>query len=146
MPNTTLGYPYPAGGDATDVPGDVADLAAAVDASPGIASLTGAAITALSAPLKRAGRTVWNQTTQRLNVLDGTNALPLAWLSEVVSKIDQTIVDAKGDLIAGTAADTVARLPVGANGTQLTADSTAATGMAWKVVDNGLNPFLLMGA
>jgi hypothetical protein len=40
-------------------------------------------------------------------------------------------VDAKGDLIAATAADTVSRLAVGANGTILTADSAEATGMKW---------------
>jgi len=45
--------------------------------------------------------------------------------------IPDAIVDAKGDLIAATAADTVARLAVGTNGTVLTADSTAATGLAW---------------
>jgi hypothetical protein len=45
--------------------------------------------------------------------------------------IAKTIVDAKGDIIAATAADTVARLAVGANDTVLTADSTAATGMKW---------------
>jgi phage-related tail fiber protein len=45
--------------------------------------------------------------------------------------INPTIVDAKGDLIAATAADTVSRLAVGANNTVLTADSTAATGMKW---------------
>lgn len=84
MANTTLGYPYPAGGSATDVPGDVAALAAAVDASPGVSSLTGAAIAALSAPLKRAGRVVWNSTTSRLNVLDGATAVALAFLQDVV--------------------------------------------------------------
>jgi len=45
--------------------------------------------------------------------------------------IAKTIVDAKGDIIAATAADTVARLAVGANDTVLTADSTAATGLKW---------------
>lgn len=45
--------------------------------------------------------------------------------------IAKTIVDAKGDLIAATAADTVSRIGVGANGTLLSADSTAATGLAW---------------
>ena len=43
----------------------------------------------------------------------------------------KSIVDAKGDLIAATAADTVSRLAVGTNGQVLTADSTAATGMKW---------------
>ena len=42
-----------------------------------------------------------------------------------------TAIDAKGDLVAGTGADTFSRLAVGANGTVLTADSAEATGMKW---------------
>lgn len=42
-----------------------------------------------------------------------------------------TAIDAKGDLIAGTGADAFSRLAVGTNGQILTADSTAATGLAW---------------
>jgi hypothetical protein len=42
-----------------------------------------------------------------------------------------TAIDAKGDLVAGTAADTFSRLAVGTNGQVLTADSTAATGIKW---------------
>lgn len=45
--------------------------------------------------------------------------------------IAKTVVDAKGDLIAATAADTVDRLAVGANDTVLTADSSTATGLKW---------------
>lgn len=40
-------------------------------------------------------------------------------------------VDAKGDLLAGTANDTIARLAVGSNGQFLTADSSTASGLAW---------------
>lgn len=40
-------------------------------------------------------------------------------------------VDAKGDLLVGTAADTLARLPVGTNGQVLTAASGEATGLDW---------------
>jgi hypothetical protein len=45
--------------------------------------------------------------------------------------IQPTIVDAKGDIIAASAADTPARLAVGANDTVLTADSAEATGLKW---------------
>jgi hypothetical protein len=52
-------------------------------------------------------------------------------LPSIEGGIQPTIVDAKGDLIAATAADTPARLAVGANDTVLTADSAEATGLKW---------------
>jgi hypothetical protein len=45
--------------------------------------------------------------------------------------IQPTIFDAKADLLTATAADTPARLAVGANGTVLTAASGEATGLQW---------------
>jgi len=51
--------------------------------------------------------------------------------------IAKTIVDAKGDIIAATAADTVSRLAVGANDTVLTADSSTATGLKWATAASG---------
>jgi len=42
-----------------------------------------------------------------------------------------TILDAKGDLISATAADTPARLAVGTNGQYLTANSSTSTGLEW---------------
>jgi hypothetical protein len=48
-----------------------------------------------------------------------------------------TAIDAKGDLIGGTGADTFARLAVGANDTVLTADSSTATGLKWAAPAGG---------
>jgi hypothetical protein len=45
--------------------------------------------------------------------------------------IAKATVDAKGDLIAGTADNTVSRLAVGADNAVLTADSSTATGLKW---------------
>lgn len=48
-----------------------------------------------------------------------------------------TAIDAKGDLIAGTAADAFSRLAVGSNNTVLTADSSTATGLKWAAPSGG---------
>jgi hypothetical protein len=45
----------------------------------------------------------------------------------------KSLIDAKGDLIVGTASDTTGRLAVGANGSIPVADSAATTGIAWRV-------------
>jgi hypothetical protein len=64
-------------------------------------------------------------------------------LPSIEGGIQPTIVDAKGDLITATAADTPARIAVGANDTVLTADSTTATGLKWATVAAGANWTLL---
>jgi len=58
-------------------------------------------------------------------------------LPSIEGGIQPTIVDAKGDLITATAADTPARIAVGANDTVLTADSTTATGLKWATPASG---------
>lgn len=45
--------------------------------------------------------------------------------------VSKTIIDAKGDLIAGTAADTVGRLAVGSPGYILSTNTGTATGLEW---------------
>jgi hypothetical protein len=78
-----------------------------------------------------------------LGYVDGvTSAIQTQIDSKIgsASAINPTIVDAKGDIIAATAADTVARLAVGANDTILTADSTTATGLKWAAPAGGAMP------
>jgi hypothetical protein len=55
----------------------------------------------------------------------------------MATMVPKSIVDAKGDLIGATAADTPARLGVGTNGQVLTADSTTATGLKWATAAGG---------
>lgn len=76
-------------------------------------------------------------TGQVLSKASGTD-LDFTWVAQDDSNaIQNAIVDAKGDLIAATGADTPARLPVGTNGQILTADSTASTGLAWATPAGG---------
>ena len=56
----------------------------------------------------------------------------------MATMIPKTLVDAKGDLIAATAADTVARLASsGVNDQVLTIDTSTATGLKWAAVSAG---------
>jgi hypothetical protein len=50
---------------------------------------------------------------------------------DLANVISPTLFDAKGDLLAGTGADTVGKLTVGTNGQYLSADSATATGLSW---------------
>ena len=84
--------------------------------------------------LANAGTALTTVSATELGYLDGVTS---AVQTQINSKIGQstainpTIVDAKGDIIAASASDTVARLAVGSNDTVLTADSSTATGLKW---------------
>ena len=74
-----------------------------------------------------------------LSYLKDTNAVEVyngsAWVaSDDPNAIQNTIVDAKGDLITATAADTPARLAAGNNGETLVADSSTSTGLRYSAL------------
>jgi hypothetical protein len=69
-------------------------------------------------------------TTDQVLAKNSNTDLDFKWVSDATG-IQATIFDAKGDLIAASAADTAARLAVGANGTYLSADSAETTGLKW---------------
>ena len=63
----------------------------------------------------------------------------------IASVINNSLVDAKGDVLTATADNTPARLAVGANDTVLTADSSAATGLKWATPVSGSMTSLATG-
>jgi hypothetical protein len=106
MPVTPkLAIPYPALPDPADVPTDTGELATRIDDVAGVPN--------------------------GLATLDGAGLVPTSQLPVDPASISPTIVDAKGDVIGATGADTPARIPVGANGEVLTADNAQALGLKW---------------
>jgi hypothetical protein len=86
--------------------------------------------------------------TTDYNATNGTSITGLAALTsgdilevvtftafELANVLEPTLFDAKGDLLAGTGADTVGKLTVGSNNTVLVADSSTATGLKWSAYD-----------
>lgn len=62
---------------------------------------------------------------------DAGDTITIAAATSGASGIPGSIIDAKGDLIGGTANDTPGRLAVGANGLALVANSANTTGLGW---------------
>jgi len=89
---------------------------------------------------------VQTQINAKQAVVSGVDSTEIGYLDGVTSaiqtqingRVPATIVDAKGDIIAATAADTVARLAVGTNGQVLTAASGQATGLQWATPSGSL--------
>ena len=74
-----------------------------------------------------------------VTTLTGTQTLTNKTLtSPVLTTPTISTIDAKGDLLAGTADNTIGRRSVGTNGQVLTADSAETTGMKWASPAGGL--------
>lgn len=115
-PTTNFGWVMPTSTDlVTDLPADFAVFGQAVDTS--LMDLKG------------------GTTGQVLTKASNTD-MDFTWAADATG-IPATIFDAKGDIIAASAADTAARLAVGTNGQVLTADSTAAAGLKWATPSGG---------
>lgn len=111
-PTSNFGWQMPTSTDlVTDLPADFETFGQAVDTS--LADLKG------------------GTTGQVLSKASGTD-MDFTWVtSDDANAIQNAIVDAKGDLIAASAADTPARLAVGGNDLILTAASGETTGLKW---------------
>jgi len=106
-PTSNFGWQMPTSTDlVTDLPADFEVFGQAVDTS--LADLKGG-------------------TTGQVLAKASATDMDFTWTA-----IDPLVIlDAKGDLITATAADTPARLPVGTNDQILVADSTTSTGLKW---------------
>ena len=80
------------------------------------------------APTLEEGRICYLDSTNEMQFYNGT-----AWVA-INSEAVINIITTKGDLVAGTAASTIARLGVGGNDTFLIADSSTATGLKWSTI------------
>lgn len=116
-PTSNFGWQMPTSTDlVTDLPADFETFGQAVDTS--LADLKG------------------GTTGQVLSKASNTD-MDFTWVAQDDSNaIQNTIVDAKGDLIAASAADTPARLAVGTNGYVLSPNSGQTTGLKWQPAPN----------
>jgi hypothetical protein len=112
-PTSNFNWQMPTASDlVTDLPADFEVFGQAVDTS--LADLKG------------------GTTGQVLSKTSGTD-MDFTWVdTDDTNAIQNAIVDAKGDLIAASAADTPARLAVGNNGETLVADSSTSTGLRYQ--------------
>ena len=68
------------------------------------------------------GQAIYETDTDKTFIWNGAT-----WVEQLTT----TVIDAKGDLIVGTAADTAARVAVGTNNHVLLADSAQTSGVRW---------------
>jgi hypothetical protein len=117
----------------TDIPttaGDVGAVAAGAITTSGLTQSTARIL----------GRTTASTgAVEEIQIGSGLSLSAGELSSTVSAGIPATLLDAKGDLIVASAADTVARLPVGGtNGHVLTVDSAETLGVKWAAALGGI--------
>lgn len=124
-PTSNFGWQMPTNSDlVTDLPADFEVFGQAVDTS--LMDLKGG-------------------TTGQVLKKNSNTDMDFVWSADTAG-IPETILDAKGDIIAATAADTASRLAVGSNDQVLTADSTTATGLKWATPTSAGSNYSLLNA
>ena len=89
-------------------------------------------------PTLAVGEFGYETDNERYKIGDGATV----WTSLAyggLGDIPQYLIDAKGDLIVGTADNTAGRIAVGSNGQMLVADSSATGGLAWASQESIVN-------
>jgi len=136
MADTPRGYPVPASTDVVSLDA-VQDLADAIDTDvTAVVTSAGSALASHEADTTSVhgipDTALLVKTSDTGTVTSTMLAGSIAPSKVTGTAVVNTLVDAKGDLIAASAADTPARLAVGNNGDLLVASSGAGTGLAWR--------------
>lgn len=126
-PTSNFNWQMPTASDlVTDLPADFETFGQAVDTT--LADLKG------------------GTSGQVLSKASNTD-MDFTWVtSDDANAIQNSIMDNKGDLIAASAADTPAILPIGTNGQVLKVNTSTATGLEWAADSTGMsNPMTTTG-
>lgn len=141
-PNYSL--PYPELNDPPDGQGAFQSLAEAVDTTLSTLDVDAIPETIVNAKgdiiVGTAADTVTRiavGSNDQILTADSSQISGVKWAAAPSSGISPNTVDAKGDLLVGTADNTVARLAVGSNGQVLTADSSQTAGVKWAPASSG---------
>jgi hypothetical protein len=100
------------------------------------AVIYGAAGEVNATTLQIAGTSITASATE-LNYVDGVTS---SIQTQLDGKVDESLFDAKGDILVASADNTPAKLSVGTNGYILTANTSAATGIEWAAAPVGYSP------